>query len=92
MVSLGCRVKVVPALVVHGDSHFWRIAIVHTIGTAIILISPVVLRVGDVVLGGMLAATVIGVVFIPALFVVFARLREAVRREPRTPHQATAGG
>jgi multidrug efflux pump subunit AcrB len=48
--------------------------------------------VGITVLGGMLAATVIGVVFIPALFVVFARLREAVRREPRTPHQATAGG
>jgi HAE1 family hydrophobic/amphiphilic exporter-1 len=47
--------------------------------------------VGITVLGGMLAATLIGVVFIPALFVIFARLREWVRRRPRATPRAAQG-
>jgi len=47
--------------------------------------------VGITVLGGMLAATVIGVVFIPALFVIFARLREMVRRRSTSTREAAAG-
>ena len=43
--------------------------------------------VGMTVFGGMLAATVLGVIFIPVLYVVFQRLREMVNR----PAEATTG-
>ncbi len=39
--------------------------------------------VGITVLGGMLAATVIGVIMIPALFVIFARMREWAKARPQ---------
>ncbi len=47
--------------------------------------------VGVTVLGGMLAATVVGIIFIPALFVLFARLRAMTtgRKEPVTEKPAT---
>lgn len=55
--------------------------------------------VGVTVLGGMLAATVVGIIFIPALFVLFARLRamttgrkEPVAEKPATDEVIPAGG
>ncbi|SDB24340.1 efflux RND transporter permease subunit [Bauldia litoralis] len=47
--------------------------------------------VGVTVLGGMLAATVVGIIFIPALFVLFARLRAMTtgRKEPVAEKPAT---
>jgi multidrug efflux pump subunit AcrB len=39
--------------------------------------------IGVTVFGGMLAATVIGIILIPGLFVLFEGLSERVRRRPR---------
>jgi hypothetical protein len=41
--------------------------------------------VGTAVAGGMLAAAVIGIFVIPALYVVFQSLRERVKRRPHSP-------
>ena len=41
--------------------------------------------IGVTVFAGMLAASVIGIVLIPGLFVAFERLSEWTRRQPRTP-------
>ena len=41
-------VIVVPTLVVNRDSHFWWVTVVHTIGTAIVRVAPIVLRVSHI--------------------------------------------
>ncbi|PWC35601.1 multidrug efflux RND transporter permease subunit [Azospirillum sp. TSO22-1] len=41
--------------------------------------------IGTTVFGGMVAATVIGIVFVPILFVAFQRLTERLRRHPAAP-------
>ena len=43
MVGSSCWVKVVPLAVVHRDSHFGGVTIVHAIRAAVVLIAPVVL-------------------------------------------------
>ncbi len=46
--------------------------------------------VGMTVFGGMLAATIFGVVFIPVLYVAFQRLREKLNRKPAPPASEAA--
>lgn len=46
--------------------------------------------VGTAVFGGMIAASVVGIFFIPMLYVVFQRLREAVARKPAAGGDAAA--
>jgi multidrug efflux pump len=48
--------------------------------------------VGITVLGGMIAATIVGVVLIPAMFVIFARLREKFKPRPEPAPQVATGG
>ena len=48
------------------------------------------ISVGMTVFGGMLAATVFGVVFIPVLYVVFQSLREWVKTRGAKPEPAKA--
>ena len=48
VVSAWCWVIVVPLLVVNRDSHLGWITVVEAVGTSIVLIAPIVLRVGHV--------------------------------------------
>ena len=48
MVTSTGRIVIVPVTIVDGHSHFWRIAIIQTVGAAIVLIAPIVLRVRNI--------------------------------------------
>jgi len=45
MVAAIARVVVVPSLVVNGNPHFRRVAIVHTVGASVVFLPPKVLGV-----------------------------------------------
>ena len=42
------RIVVLPFLVVHGNSHLWRIAKIEAVGAAVVFTPPVVLRIENV--------------------------------------------
>ena len=46
--------------------------------------------VGNAVVGGMIAATVFSLLFVPSFFVVFQRLSELGSKEKNAPQEATA--